>query len=219
MEMPDYSKGVIYKITTPNGLYVGSTCNFDDRVAEHRSNLHNENSNAHNFKLYQHIRENSGVWEMKKIKDFPCENDIELRQEEDRIMLELNASLNIHRAYLTEDEKKEYLKNYYEEHKEHYKEYRKANKEQRKKYYKEYRKANKEKLNERDKKYYEANKEKNSERCKKYREANKEQIKAKRREKINCECGCLVIRKYITGHRKTKKHLDLILKNNVIINE
>ena len=210
--MPDYSKSVIYKITTPNGLYVGSTCNYNDRVVEHRSNLHNENSNAHNYKLYKNIRENDGAWKMEKIKDFPCNNKRELGMEEDRVMLELNASLNIHRAYLTEDEKKEYLKKYYQEHKEHYKEYREAIKEQKKEYDKEYREANKEKLIERNKKYYEANKEKNSERCKKYREANKEQLKAKRREKIKCECGCLVIRKYISTHRKTKKHLDLILK-------
>ena len=118
--MINYSKALIYKITTPNGLYIGSTHNFKQRKYCHKSNIYNENCRKYNCKLYQNIRENDGDWSMEILHLFPCENDIELRQEETRIMLELNANLNERRAYLTEEERMEYnikkSKKYYEKH-------------------------------------------------------------------------------------------------------
>jgi len=188
--MPDYSNGVIYTIKTTNGLYVGATCNYDDRKWNHSNTIHNKNILAHNYKLYKNIRENDGVWEMKKIKDFPCENNIELRQEEDRIMLEMGANLNEIRAYESYDESLERKKKY-----------REANKERLKKYDIKYKKE-----------WYKKNTEYAKEKSKEYREANKEQISARRREKNKCECGCLINRRCLAVHRKSKKHLDLILK-------
>lgn len=114
--MADYSKALIYTIRTDDGLYVGSTCNFKDREKCHRASLHNEFHRDYNLKLYQNIRENNRVWKMEKYKDFPCKNRTELRYEEDRIMIELNANLNERRAYVTAEECKEYQKKYCREH-------------------------------------------------------------------------------------------------------
>ena len=49
--MPDYSKCIIYTIRTPNGLYVGSTCNFINRKYGHKSAIHNENNEKYNIKV------------------------------------------------------------------------------------------------------------------------------------------------------------------------
>ena len=177
--MPNYKKGLIYKITTPGWLYVGSCCDFKEREIKHRSCIKNNN-----YKLYQNIRENNGKWKMEKIKDFPCENVTELRKEEDKIMLELNADLNERRAHTSVEEKKEQRK-----------EYRQANKEQikerDKEYKKIYREANKEKLNQKNRIYYQT-------------------IKDQRCEIVTCDCGCKITRGAITRHRKTQKHLRLM---------
>ena len=199
--MPDYSNGLIYTIKTNNGLYVGSTCNFDERKGIHTRRLNNEKNPHHNLKLYQNIKENDGVWEMKKIKDFPCINYEEIRIEEEKNRREMRANLNERRAYISDDELRESKKKYREE-----------NKEDKKKYMKEYREANKEYTKEYRKEWYKKNTEYAKEKSKKQREANREQINTKKREKIKCECGCLINRASLARHRKSKKHLNLIKK-------
>ena len=56
-------------------------------------------------------------------------------------------------------------------------------------------------------KYYEDNKDKISERHKKYYEANK----------ILCDCGCKVNRKYMNKHKNSNKHVKIVnnLKNDI----
>tara|TARA_R100000951_G_scaffold93570_1_gene82135 strand:+ start:34 stop:543 length:510 start_codon:yes stop_codon:yes gene_type:complete len=68
---------------------------------------------------------------------------------------------------------------------------------------KEYREDNKEKVAERKKKYYENNKEKVAERKKKW-------YNLFGKEKITCECGCVVIKNSLAIHKKSNKHLELI---------
>jgi len=53
-------------------------------------------------------------------------------------------------------------------------------------------------------KYYQENKEKLCEQRKQYREENREKLK----EKITCECGCILRRDSLSRHKRTKKHLD-----------
>ena len=65
------------------------------------------------------------------------------------------------------------------------------NKENKIKYDKQYRIDNIEKIKEDKKQRYINNKEKNN-------------------EKVNCDCGCIVTRRGLNRHKKTKKHLDLI---------
>ncbi len=114
----DYSKAVIYTIRTDDGLYVGSTINFKERKGEHKKCIYNEN---YNCKLYKNIRANDGNYRIEMYKPFPCNDKRELRQEEDRIMMEMNANLNTNKAYISEEERKEEAnkraKEYYENNK------------------------------------------------------------------------------------------------------
>ena len=82
---------------------------------------------------------------------------------------------------------------------------------------KEYYENNKEKISEKGKEYYLNNKEKKKE----YHENNKEKRKEKRKEhynhnkekineKITCQCGTIIIKRCLSTHIKTKKHLKLI---------
>ena len=48
---------------------------------------------------------------------------------------------------------------------------------------------------------------------KKYQENNIEKIKKYKKEKITCECGCLICKGDISTHKKTKKHLDYLSLN------
>ena len=71
---------------------------------------------------------------------------------------------------------------------------------------KKYREENKEKRAKQIKEWYEDNKENKKQQSKKYREENKDKI----REKITCECGCIVCKTELNRHQKTKKHLNLM---------
>jgi hypothetical protein len=111
------------------------------------------------------IKDNGGFNEFKimVIKNYPCNNKIELIIEEEKYRKEFQANLNSRKAYITEEEKKEYFKEHYENNKEVLKEYKK-----------EYNEANKEKHKEYQKEYYETNKE--------HYEKNKDKINERRRE-------------------------------------
>lgn len=108
--MPDFKKAMIYKlykVIWENDLppkimmYVGSTSNFINRKY-----LHKIDSETKTSLLYKTIRENGGfdAWTMEKIKDFPCDNKIQLLIEEDKCIKALGGNLNVKRAYLTDEE-------------------------------------------------------------------------------------------------------------------
>ena len=162
----DYSKGLIYSIvckTDETLIYIGSTTNFRIRKNKHKYVCNNEKNKDHNLQVYVMIRSNGG-WDnfnMKPIKEFPCENNIQLTIEEERIRVEMQAKLNTNRAYLSPAERKEDEKKYYE-----------ANKAKISEYGKKYYEANTAKIAETGKKYREANPAKIAEKCKKYYEAN-----------------------------------------------
>ena len=97
--MPDYSKSIIYTIRTGDCLYVGSTVSYNMRKYRHTHNISNSNTN-----LYNTIRSNNGEWDMKPLKEFPCENKTQLTIEEERVRREMNADLN-DRKCIRENEK------------------------------------------------------------------------------------------------------------------
>jgi len=117
----DYSKAVIYKIEhmeNPELLYVGSTTDFIRRKQQHKNICNNNNHKKYNCKVYEMIRANDG-WESFKImiiKEFPCESKIELVIEEEKHRKELQATLNSYKAYRTNEERKEYLKELHTKH-------------------------------------------------------------------------------------------------------
>ena len=213
----DYSKCCIYKIEHVDDeslVYVGHTTSFDKRKTKHKSSCYNENVKQYNLKVYQMIRDNGG-WDMFKmieVEKYPCKDRREAERRENEVMKELKASLNTYSSFRTLEEiseyKKEYNTNYYEVHKEKIKEqvkdYRESNKPKVQEKNKKYRELNKPKIKKQRKEHYEENKERIKEQRKKHHEANKDKINAK----VKCECGCLVMNRYLKRHRVTKTHLD-----------
>jgi len=108
--MPYY----IYKICCddcPDYIYVGSTKSLIKRRYDHKYF-----SKVRNQKLYTTIRENGGWdnWRMVILEE--CDETIdtkrkaEIKEEEYRV--KLNANLNSQKCHQTEEERKEYMKNY-----------------------------------------------------------------------------------------------------------
>ena len=183
----------IYKICCddlPDFVYVGSTKVFRQRKHQHKSNCNNINSKEYDKKLYQTIRENGGWdnWRMVLIEECGEISFIQAKIKEEEQRVKLNANLNMLRCHQTEEEKKEY-------HKEYKKEWYENNKEHHK---------------EKNKEWRENNKEYNKEKSKEWRENNKEKIKEKRKEKYTCKCGREILLCVKTQHEKSKKHLEYI---------
>tara|TARA_R110001592_G_scaffold264161_1_gene529526 strand:+ start:16 stop:438 length:423 start_codon:yes stop_codon:yes gene_type:complete len=103
--MPDYSKCVIYTIKSGDGLYVGSTCNFNNRKYGHKYNIYNESDDKYNMKLYKTIRENDGAWDMQPHSQYPCKSKMEMAIEEERVRKELKADLNMNSCYKLDNER------------------------------------------------------------------------------------------------------------------
>ena len=70
--------------------------------------------------------------------------------------------------------------------------------------------VNKQVPNRTNKERYIDNRDKNL-KCKKiYRAENKNKIEKYKKEKVTCDCGCIVSRNHLTRHKKTNKHLSTI---------
>jgi hypothetical protein len=91
--MPDYKKAVIYTISNDTDIYVGSTCNNIQRKYHHKTASKNPKNKEYNKSLYTFIRANGGwdAFTMKIIKEFPCENKIQLLIEENIHILEIGT--------------------------------------------------------------------------------------------------------------------------------
>ena len=146
------------------------------------------------------------------IQNFACENSMEACIEEDRVMRELKASMNTLRAYVSPEERQKKMREYNENNKKHITETRKQNDQANKKDIsdngKAYREANKESIMEYMKEYRQANRETILETVKKYQQANKELISEKRKQPVECECGCVIKKGDLAKHKRTKKHLE-----------
>jgi hypothetical protein len=161
----DYSKTVIYRISCndlPEFIYIGSTTEFTKRKCQHKCS-----SKSSESPLYKTIR-NFGGWEnwrMIVVEQYlDCQNKIEQKIREQKWIDDLNANLNINKAYVTEEQAKlknnECCKEYYEQNIEKIIEYQKEYRENNKEKIKEYRDNNKDQQNEQKKIYYNQNKEK-----------------------------------------------------------
>ena len=108
--MPNYSNSVIYKIVcndkSVHDMYIGSTCSFISRKAQHKSACNNANGRKYNRKVYKCIRGLGGwdAWSMIPIIQYPCESKMALHIKEREVMENHNATLNSQCAYTTEDE-------------------------------------------------------------------------------------------------------------------
>lgn len=181
----DYSKGIVYTImslTNPSLLYVGSTTSKKDRERQHR-----QNSKKDKTKLYQMIRDNGG-WKafiMDIYIEYPCNNKEELRIEEERCRIELEATMNKNRCYLTREEYENYDKDRYMSQREEF--LRRCHiryldiKEYIQQYNSLYYIEHKDELLEYQKKYAETHKPEIALYHKGYRETHKEELKEKKR--------------------------------------
>ncbi len=200
----DYSKTIIYKIQhkeIDELLYVGSTTDFTRRKAQHKRICNNVNGRTYNSKIYKMIRDNGNfdMFNIIVIKDFPCNNKQEALAEEDRCMREMKSNMNTIRAYVSREEKIEQQK-----------QYRLENKDRIKEEQKQYRLKNKDELREKKKQYRLENRDKVNEMKKRYRLENRDKINERRKQKITCECGCVLTKRVIERHRLTKKHQDFV---------
>jgi hypothetical protein len=145
----DYSKTIIYKLVHnedyDNGnIYIGSTTDFIRRKNKHKSSCNCVTNKDHNDKKYQYIRNNGGwdCFNMIEIEKFPCNDGNEARAREEYWKCNFNSQLNMVRAYITDEQKKEQMKKLYETNKENRLEQMKklyeANKEKRLIYQKQY---------------------------------------------------------------------------------
>jgi hypothetical protein len=115
---------VIYKICSddcPDFIYIGSTKNFTNRKCKHKHNCNNGCS----FKLYNKIREYGGWdnWRMVIIDEIGDVSKTQAKMKEEEWRLKLQANLNTKKCHLTEEELKQYFKEYRETHKQKSKEY------------------------------------------------------------------------------------------------
>jgi predicted GIY-YIG superfamily endonuclease len=97
---------IIYKISIADQCYIGSTKDFKQRKAHHKSTCNSKTSIHNNLKLYKIVRENGG-WnycEMKPIEEFECETKRQAECREEHWIREYNATLNMKQAFLTEEE-------------------------------------------------------------------------------------------------------------------
>jgi len=171
---------VIYKICCDENdfVYVGSTKCFKQRKSDHKRVCNNEKSKNHNFKVYQTIREHGGWenWRIVVIEDLGNVTKLQACIREEQLRVELNGNMNTLRAYRTEEQRKEDMKEHKKLNKEHYaeyiKEYNEKNKETIKEYKKDYYINNKDKIKENNKDYYINNKDEINEK----RELNKDEI-------------------------------------------
>ena len=202
----------IYRIEVGDDFYIGSTKNYNERMGAHKLNINDENNT---YKLYKAIRNNNKKCVMIRMWNFPCNNETELRIEEQKAIDIYKPTLNSCNAYGKNKEKRnEYQKKYKKINREkitqQQKEWCENNKEKVKKQKKDYKENNKIKVKQQSKEYFINNKEKINQQNMDYYKQNKEKLNQQRREeyrknneKMKCDCGCIVSKNWLRKHIKT----------------
>jgi endogenous inhibitor of DNA gyrase (YacG/DUF329 family) len=111
--MPDYQKGKIYKIEIDGHCYVGSTTApaLCCRRCKH-VDLSKHNTNT---PLYQAINARQSKWNgihLILVESYPCNSSDELRARERHWIEQLKYNLNVSNPYATEEEQKEWKRQY-----------------------------------------------------------------------------------------------------------
>ena len=107
--MTDYSQSKIYKIVcnTTGKIYIGSTTKpLMERLARHEYHYTEFLKGKGNRCGSYEILENHN-YDIINILAFSCNNSLELRQKEQEILGNHLDAVNINRAYISEDEKRE----------------------------------------------------------------------------------------------------------------
>ena len=198
----DYSNTHFYKIICKDvnikDCYVGHTTNFMKRKHHHKNLCHNPNNRLYNCYKYELIRENGGWdnWKMVLIKTEHCENVMEAERKETEYIQQLNATLNkVKKPFITEEEKKEYDRQYHIRNKEKHNEQSRTNHQK-----------TKERDAENAKNNYQRNQEERKQKSKERYDIKKNKINERMAEKITCECGAGIRRGGIWQHKKSIIH-------------
>lgn len=178
--------GKVYKLYCKDenikDCYIGSSIDLNGRLQKHKSNSHNENSPKYNLTVYKKIRE-CGGW-----NNWKCDilDEIENPTRKQLIALE--------RIYYEEHIDTATLNTFYcgRTKKEGNKAWWKKNPD----YMLQYREKNEEKLKKYNKNYYDKN-------C--------EKIKNYYKEKVHCQCGCVVSKGAYIKHLTSRKHKKLMV--------
>lgn len=144
----DYSKSIIYKISckdlTISFTYIGSTSNFYNRKALHKSDYYNVSSPRYKLPIYEFMRNNGDFnnFVIVLIEEFCCENKRQLEQREQYWKEIYGDNIGKRSAFLSPEKKIELNKQYYEEHKEEIKKQKRdeyaKDKSSKKKYYEDH---------------------------------------------------------------------------------
>jgi hypothetical protein len=199
--MVNYNKSTIYKLCCNDlnvtEIYIGSTTNSNKRKNAHKTVCNNKGNRSYNLYVYQFIRSNGGFqnWSMVEIELFNARDKKDLYRRERHWIETERAVLNSYRAYVTEEEKIEEIK-------ENLAEYRANNKEKINAKAVEYYANNKEEKKAKAVEYYANNKEEKKAKTVEYYANNKDTINAK----VTCNCGSIISRHGLIRHNKTKKH-------------
>lgn len=197
--------------------YIGSTSNLKDRLKHHLKLFNNENHKGYYRKIYKIIRDNGGFenWKMEELFTFECNNNIEARKIEQKLIDEYQPTLNTYRAYTDEETRKkrhaettEIWRQLNLEHKRDYEYYkyntdetwRQRKIESSKTYYENH--IEEKKIYRKE--FYKNNKQKCLDKSKVYRDANRDEINRKQREtpKLNNSIKC---KEYYKTHIEEQK--------------
>lgn len=205
--MPDYFYGKIYKIHSPShpdeGVYIGSTCQpLSMRMGGHRRDYKKfKNGKISYVTSFKFLEYDDAIIEL--VCKYPCNSKQELNRQEGEHIKKSSCCSNKNIAGRSRkeyyDDNREQILEYK---KEHYLKNRDVILESKKLYYID----NKNQILEKQKLYYNDNKDRIAE----YYQKNKIKLK----EKVECECGCIVSRYSLSRHKKTKKHQALLLSKN-----
>ena len=152
-------KYIIYKIQINDYIYIGSTKNFAIRKSQHKRRC----NNSMDLLVYNTIREHGG-WEcctMVPVREVEVETKLQAHIVEEEERVKYNAQMNTNRAYITEEERIAYRRDWH--------------------------KANPESAIISFKKWIEANKEKRAETNKLWRIENRAYLAEYRRKKRAAE--------------------------------
>jgi len=226
----DCSKGKIYFIRSNNPditcKYVGSTIQtLAQRMTGHRAGYKRWLACKESACTIYYEFQKYGIdqFHIELIEDYPCEREEQLLAREN-FFIRQEDCVNKQMAILTPEERKDYRKQYHQEHKEelnkYHKEYYQANREYALEQQNKYHQEHKEEDNERCKQYQQEHREEHKARCKQYHQEHREEHKArckqnydKNNELITCVCGCQIRKQCLNVHLKTEKHKSLFASN------